>query len=64
MAPDVGNSLQLLLFGDFFSLLLLLLEFEALGRSFELLLIDHEEVTRTSLREVRLCQDVLHSCDR
>ena len=64
MTANVCHSLQFLLAGKLFSLLLLLLEFESLCGSFELLFVDDEEVTRPSFREIGLCQDVLHTCDR
>ena len=64
MAPNVGNSLQLLLFGYFFSLLLLLLEFEALRGRLKLLLVHDKEVAGPSLTKVRLRQNVLHTSDR
>ena len=64
MAAYVSNRLKLLLLSQLFCFLLLLLDFETFGSCFELLLIDDEEVTWAALREIRLCQNVLHSCDR
>lgn len=64
VAADVRHGLELALLGQLLLLLLLGLESEALGRSLELVLVDHEEVARAPLGEVWLSQDVLHSCDR
>ncbi len=64
MAPYVSHSLQLLLFGYLFSLLLFLLELETLRRSLKLLFVDDEEMAGASFREIRLGQDVLHTSDR
>ena len=64
MAPYVSHSLQLLLLGNLFRLLLFLLQLEALRGSLELLLVHYEEVTWTSLGEVGLREDVLHASDR
>ena len=49
MTADVGDSLQLLLLGQLFSLGFLLLLFEALGGGLELLLVDDEEVAGAAL---------------
>ena len=64
MAPNVCHSLHFALLSQFFGLLLLLLQFEAFGRRFEFLLVHHEEVTWSTLGEVRLRQDVLDSSNR
>ena len=64
MTANVGHGLELLLLGELLGLRLLLLHFEALRRRLELLLVHHEEVAGAPLREVGLCEDVLHSRNR
>ena len=68
MAPNVCHSLLLLLSRELFSglnsLLFLLLLLEALSCSLEFLFVDNEEVARSALREVWLCQYVLNACNR
>ena len=49
MTPDVRHGLHFALLGQLFRLLLFLLQFEALGRRFELLLVHYEKVARTAL---------------
>ena len=63
VASNVRNRLNLLLLGQLFSFLLLLLDFETFGSCLELLLIDDEEMAGSALGEVRLSQNVLHSRD-
>ena len=63
MAANVSNCLQLLLLGQLFSLLFLLLQLEAFGRSLKLSLVHYEEVARSSLGKVWLREDVLDAGD-
>ena len=64
MTPNVCYCLHFALLSQLFSLLFLLLNFESFCGRLKLLLVHHKKVTGTSLTEVRLCQNVLHSSDR
>ena len=63
MAANISNCLQLLLLGQLFSLLFLLLQLEAFGRSLKLSLVHYEEVARSPLGKVWLREDVLDAGD-
>ena len=63
MAANIGHSLYFALFLELFSLLLLGFLGEAFGCSFKFVLVDNEKVARSTLREIWLRQDVLHSRD-
>ena len=63
MAANIGHSLYFSLFLEFFSLLLLGFLGKAFGCSFKFMLVYNEKVARSTLREIWLRQDVLHSRD-
>ena len=63
MAANIGHSLYFALFLEFFSLLLLGFLGKAFGCSFKFVLVHNEKVARSTLREIWLRQDVLHSRD-
>ena len=64
MTPYVRHGLHFALLRQFFSLLLLLLQFEALSGCLELLLVHNKEVTGAAFGEVGLSQNVLDAGDR
>ena len=63
MAANIGHSLYFALFLELFSLLLLSFLGEAFCCSFKFMLVHDEKVARSTLREIWLRQDVLHSRD-
>ena len=63
MAANIGHGLYFALLLKFFSLLLLGFLGEAFGCSFKFVLVHDEKVARSTLREIWLRQDVLHSRD-
>ena len=64
MAANICHSLYFALFLEFFSLLLLGFLSKTFGCSFKFVLVDYEEVARTSFREIWLRQNVLNTRDR